>query len=653
MKFLLTAIAAALISMTGCEVAAQDTPAPSSPVAADATLTPAQVRSDIELAKEAFSRVHPGYTRYASEQEMDAAWQAVIDRAEQQGGMTLPEFYLASELVLVKIRCDHTKAELPRSLRKARKGQPLYLPFKWVVIEGRGLIESPAAGLDLVRGDEILAIDGKPLSEVLDSVAGYIPVDGYTEWSRNGGLAASLEFMGGAVDHFGALMGEVPATATVRVRSDDGTERDTQIGRISFSEWSELGEASIRNFKDAVTYKQIGGTAGYLSVDTFVNYREPVKPKTIYEPVFKAIRDQGIETLILDLRSNGGGSSDANYGLLANLLTEPFKPRKEMVAKTLDLDGIRPYLWTWDKRALKPNSMGFSKKDDGTYALRRFVSSDLKTVKPAKYAFEGKLIVLTSNDNSSGSTNFITWMKEIGRAVTVGEKTGGSSEGPTAGLQFTLTLPASGVRMRLPFFHVKNNVASFERGYGVTPDVSAPMTVDAFRAQRDPALEMAEAIAKGSVSADTAASQATNGAAIASVSDFAMLEGDNWSGELDYLNYGRDDRSSIPVRMVARAPEGGSMAYGFIYPGEEDKNANDRLQVSPDGKQINGMDVIDRYVDEAGALVLVTRAEGSDDGEPAVIRLTYIISSDQFVTRKDVKFDGGEFFNRNEYRLTR
>ena len=117
-------------------------------------------------------------------------------------------------------------------------------------------------------------------------------------------------------------------------------------------------------------------------------------------------------------------------------------------------------------------------------------------MKPARYAFKGELIVLTSDTNSSGSTNMTAWLKELDRATLVGEPTGGSAQGVTAGLQFTLTLPESGVRLRLPFFYLINNVSSFERGLGMSPDMPAPMTVEAFREGRDPALEMAQRIAQ-------------------------------------------------------------------------------------------------------------------------------------------------------------
>lgn len=466
------------------------------PVEASAVLSPEQVKSDVALAEEAFERVHPGYTRYASDAEMKDAWASIVSKAEANGGMPLGDFYLEVNRALTTIRCDHTKAELPRSMRKAREGQPLYLPLRWEWIKGRGIIESAAPGVDVVFGDEILAIDGRPIGEAVEAVARYIPVDGYTEWSRRSGISQSLEFMGGGLDHFGAILWDVPEIATLVVRGPEGATREVSMHRVSFEEWTDLGRKSEANFKDAVTYKRLADGVGYLSVDTFVNYRDPVKPKSIYQPLFKTMRDERVETLILDLRRNGGGSSDAQYGLLANLIDTPYQPIKEMRAKTLDLDGIRPYLWTWDSRALDPNPLGFSKNDDGTYALRGFVSDDLKMVRPARYAFEGKLIVLTSDTNSSGSTNMSAWLKEMDRAIFVGEKTGGSAEGVTAGLQFTLTLPTSGVRMRLPFFLLLNNVREFEQGFGISPDIAAPMTVEAFRAKRDPALEMALSVAQ-------------------------------------------------------------------------------------------------------------------------------------------------------------
>ncbi|MEO0464025.1 MAG: S41 family peptidase [Pseudomonadota bacterium] len=495
MRFALITTSIALFA-AGCSGADAQSPDPKPAyIAADGALTPEQVARDIALAEEAFSRIHPGYTRYASEEAMKGAWANVVAAGKAQGGIKLGDFYLAVNQVLTQIRCDHTKAELPRSMQEARKGQPLYLPLRWEWIDKRGVIETAARGVAATHGEEIVAIDGRSLGEMVEAIAPHIPFDGYTEWSRRSGISQSREFMGGGVDHFGALLWDVPAQARVTLRSAAGETREVSMPRISYAEWRKLGRKSEINFKDAVSFERIGSHAAYISVDTFVNYRDPVKPKAIFQPIFKALLDEGRDALILDLRRNGGGSGGPQYELLANLIDAPYRPLKEMRAKTLDLDGIRPYLWTWDSRALDPSPLGFLRNDDGTYALRRFVSSDLKKVKPAKYAFKGRLFVLTSDTNSSGSTNMTAWLKELDRGVLIGERTGGSAEGPTAGLQFTMALPESGVRLRLPFFHMLNNVSSFDAGLGISPDIAAPMTVEAFRAKRDPALDMAKSMA--------------------------------------------------------------------------------------------------------------------------------------------------------------
>jgi len=118
--------------------------------------------------------------------------------------------------------------------------------------------------------------------------------------------------------------------------------------------------------------------------------------------------------------------------------------------------------------------------------------------------------------------------------------------------------------MRLPFFHVLNNISAFENGFGFSPDISATMTVAAFRQRRDPAVEAA--LVEVGMDASVAAQAPMSSSTVADISDFAGLVGDDWSGELEYLNYNSTERSTIPVRMFAREPDGRAMDYGFLYP---------------------------------------------------------------------------------------
>ena len=461
---------------------------------ADRWLTVAQVQRDLDLAEEAYRRVHPGYTRYAGADQLAAAWNEVRSTVAEAKGMSVGDLYLAIERVLVQIRCDHTKAELPKALRDARKVDPVYLPFRWRLVQGRGFVVRSAPDTGLAFGDEILEIDGRSLDRMIETVGAYIPIDGYTTWARSGEVAASLEFSGGAVDHFGALLYRPGSIAKVKVRTGGSEPRTVQVSRINFKEWTALGEARARNFKDAVSFKRVGRTAAVLRIDTFVNYRDPVEPDDLFAPIFKTMRKEGRTNLILDLRRNGGGSNEPARELMRYLISDSMRLYTDMRVATLDLDGLRQHLWTWDKRALRPNRLGFRRNDDGTYSLRRFVDEDLQTIRRRRRPFTGRLIVLTSPDNSSGSTVLAAFLKARRGAVLIGETTGGSPDGPTAGLLFTLTLPESGIKTRLPFIRYTTNIPRVKSGYGLAPDVKAPLTVEAFLARRDPAMDTALAV---------------------------------------------------------------------------------------------------------------------------------------------------------------
>ena len=459
---------------------------------ADARLSLAEVREDLALLTEAYERIHPGLTRYAAPEGIEAAWAAIEAKAVANDGLTRGAFYIEIQRALTVIRCDHTKAEIPRAFREHRQETPVYLPFKWTVIEGRGFITGVPSDSAFMKDDEILTVDGRTLSDLIAEVAPLIPVDGDTVWAREGGIAQSLEFMGGAVDHFGALLWDIEPEAALMVRRN-GQEIAITAPRLTYDAYRAVREDDepAANFKDAVTYERVGENAAYLRVDTFVNYRQPVKPETIYGPIFEALKDEARETLILDLRRNGGGSDDAKDGLVENLITEKMRVVKDVRAATIDHSGLEEHLSTWDKRAINPPRIGFKKNDDGTYSLRRLVDDAQKMKKPTRNAFDGKLIVLTSRDNSSGSTNLIALLKSLGRATLVGERTGGSPNGATAGVILTLTLPNSGIRTRIPQFRFYNNVTGFEDGVGVSPDIDAPLTVEAFLAGRDPAYDAA------------------------------------------------------------------------------------------------------------------------------------------------------------------
>ncbi len=449
--------------------------------------------SDIALARETLETLHPGYDRYTSRRALDANW-ATIEQGAQRG-IERGDLYLELSILLGMIRCDHTKAELPKDMAEARDRAQVYLPFRFRLFDGRMYIDTVGEA-PLARGEEILSIDGPSVSRWLFLIEPLVPVDGDTNHAKAGVMEYSSEFMGGALDHFAPLLTPlVPRNkARLEVRGLDGMIRTVVVDRIDYQAYLALtGEQRYsRNFSDAVRFEKLGSNAAYLAVDTFVNYREPVDAVQHLEPFFRSLREEARTKLIVDLRKNGGGSNDAQTALLRYLIDKPVLQNEGLLTRFTSIpESIRPHLSTWDPAALDPDPAWFEPADDGFY---RFIAGpEPAPVEPLPFAFDGDIVVLTGPGNASGVTHMLANLRNHGGIRFVGEKTGGAPTGATANIIYFLTLPESGIVIRVPAQRtlIPNREALPQRD-GLAPDIAVEQTAADWLAGRDRTLEVAK-----------------------------------------------------------------------------------------------------------------------------------------------------------------
>jgi hypothetical protein len=464
-------------------------------------LSPDQVREDLELAQEALARLHPGYDRYSPAAAIDGAFSAAMAHPADSVGA----LYLDISRITALIRCDHTKAELPDAAEDERETQPLHLPFRFRAFgtaeAGYSMVVDDPGDTGLIRGETILEIDGVAARDRIDAVLPLIPVDGFTDAVKSVALADTGEFLGSAFDHFDPMLNAVSPNAVLTVQGLDGAVREERVERIGYAAFREIGAGApdgrrYRNFSDPdaarVTFP--AARVAVLSVETFVNYRTPVDPDTVYAPLFQAVAEAETELLVLDLRRNGGGSTDAQQGLLSWLVTEPVVPVRDVRVKSRDLDGLREHISSWDRMAMNPTELYFDARADGWWSLKPQFGGGGQAVEPHPDAYAGRIAILTGPTNSSGATSLIAALAETGRATLVGEPTGGSQEGPTAGIIYFLKLPHSGIVVRVPWQLTVQNVEDPAFGQGFQPDIVAPLTYPAWLDGRDPALEAAIAL---------------------------------------------------------------------------------------------------------------------------------------------------------------
>jgi len=112
--------------------------------------------------------------------------------------------------------------------------------------------------------------------------------------------------------------------------------------------------------------------------------------------------------------------------------------------------------------------------------------------KPMQPAFRGKVIVLISGRSFSGSGECTSILHFHRRAEFVGEECGAGYYGNTSGFMPQLTLPNTGLRIRLAMLRYHMAVSGYEpRDRGIIPDYPFTRTIGDLLEGRDTELEYA------------------------------------------------------------------------------------------------------------------------------------------------------------------
>lgn len=626
------------------------------------TLSAAEAQADVALMRRSLETIHPGLYRRTSNAQMDLAFAALERRVKRPIETT--ELYRLMSLTLAKIACNHTKAEQPPELEAWRQDHPSHLPFRFQIVEGKMIV----VGLDpsqqgLTLGAEVIRINGRKVSDLISTLGAFVPIDGQTTWSKATNLADDSDLMGSDFDHFYPYVFGIAAQYAIQFRaSDQARLQTTTLKPLSFKAWQTLqwpGAAFRSNFSETTSWRLLDPETAYLKVETFVNYRKPVDATAFYDQIFSKINESGVKHLIIDLRENGGGSSDATYGLADFLAQKPYVWNKAIVYKTLCYGDLPKFIDTWGDREAIFNAplAGFTKTAQGYEENPIYSPEELLPRNPAANAFKGRVTILTSPANGSGSTMLISKLRDLGRVSLVGGKAGGSGDGPTAGRIFNVKLPYSGIEIRVPNAFNQMQVESFEAQGGVTPDLLVEPRIADVRLGQDRVLEAAHAAPEPEPKIEPA---------LAAPALLSYLTG-KWTGTLEYRDYQSGGRVTLPTLMQGtRAPDGASINLRFTYDDGPVKTVYGGFRLTIDTKEAIASKVEDdgqpdlyRVIGDLTATgpepkILVLWGRGTENGQAVDVRETLTVSANTYDLLRETRQKGqGVFQFRHVYRFTR
>ena len=433
-------------------------------------LLPVQLRRDLQIARAALEEGHPGIYRYTSKPELDKAFGRA--GAQLTRSMSAMEFYRVLAAAVAQLKCGHTTVQPSRVMERTVAAEPLF-PAEVAVLGRKIYIASDFSEGGRLAGAEIVAINDRPISDLLAAMLGIVHGDGESltagpyQLSHDLGFARNLYLIAGLRSPF-------------RVRyAANGGIAETVLGgmpRQPSPETRALPNASFRLLeRDSI---------GVLRIRSFLGSADDDTPlPAFFQRAFEELREKNVPKLILDVRDNPGGVDSLGRELFAYFADAPFRYYRDLIVNKLSFRFFREPL-SRDLRQM------VRRGPDGKYHLTGHPNWGEQ--QPALPHFDGKLVVLMNGGSFSTTCEFLTMLHSIGRATFVGEETAGAYYGNTSGAVVPLVLPNSKLTLHVPLVGYYMAVDGKAQGnHGIRPDYPVESSIEDILSGRDRAMELA------------------------------------------------------------------------------------------------------------------------------------------------------------------
>lgn len=450
-------------------------------------LAPRAMAADLELIRHAYSALHPGLTRYLTQQGFDELISAATRwaaRARSPG-----EFYLVLARLTAAVRCGHTHAN-PANQRRAVQeqllGRPDRLPFCAAWIEGRMVVTDGLAS-GLPAGTLIEAVNGIGTDRMLRAMLPLARADGHNDAKR----IAQLELHRGdrfaAFDLLRPLLfgGEPRGEAHLTLRYSSGERRGVVLPTIGEA---MRGTRAADDPQYGWRFQIDADGIGLLTMPDWSLYNTKWDWRHFIHSCVDALIEAKARGLVVDLRENEGGL-DCGDALLTRLVVSPVVDAgtRRLVRFRQTPRDLRPALDTWDPSFHTLGVSAVPAADKlGYFELGE---SEGRRIDPEGRRFDGKVAVLVSATCSSATFGFAQLVRQCGAATLIGTPTGGNRRGINGGRYFFLRLPETGFEVDLPL--IGYFPARPQPDAGLVPYIVVRPTISALRSGVDETLARA------------------------------------------------------------------------------------------------------------------------------------------------------------------
>ena len=451
--------------------------------------SPQQLKEDFFIFRTALEESHPGMYTFHNKNYMDSVFTTAFNQLDKEKSEIELVRILAK--VVAQIGCGHT------AVTASDDFWDLFVLHDSVLfpIQIRFIDKKMYVREDLTKekyfptGTEIKSINGRKIDDLIKLMFPMISGDGYIETSKY--VQLNLDF----VLYYAALV-ETPKTFKIACVLPTGETKTVTIKSLSLSALRknvkelQKQKKAPQNFKNLRLKIYSDSSIAVLTVHTFshnVLRQNGEQFKSFMKKAFYEIEEAGVKNLIIDLRWNSGGEDTYEaylYGFLADSAFRIYKRNYMTTQKKFSYGDYvdKPYRYNIYKK--------LAVETDSNTNEFKWLKMD-KWQKPKKENhFSGKVCVLINGGTFSAASSFASMANNYKRATFFGEETGGEYYSCNGDVYPQITLPNTGIKLRMPL--VKNifDVKSYPiRGRGVMPDYPIERTLDDMKNNKDTELK--------------------------------------------------------------------------------------------------------------------------------------------------------------------
>ncbi len=412
-------------------------------IADSGNLTKEQACFDLDALIYGISQVHPDIFSVCKQEDLFRAVNKA--KASFPDSVSPMMLYKAASPIVAMIGDGHTSMTFPTKsvFTNELKRFPVYVD----VLTDRSIICRSSLDSVISRGDRILSVNGISADSIINAMMPYVSGERpHFKLSRINGLFTSLFEMLFAADNY-----------HVEYRKPDSKKVLSHTFPATL--WEEIKKRcpSTRDKKKYEAYSYLIDTLNNVAIMDFRSFSDTERMEQFADSMFTDLRKNNIGNLIIDIRKNGGGTSNVGDVLLRYISPEPFVQMDKALVR------------------ITPLTLKLMGNSGGSTLFQFYETDSTDYIKPLSIDeghYEGNVYLLTSNNTFSSAGSFAWTFKECGMGKVIGEETGGMNVSYGDILRYRL--PISNLSCYISFKRFWQLRADENDIHGTIPDVEVP-----------------------------------------------------------------------------------------------------------------------------------------------------------------------------------